>query len=119
MNYQEKVVRQALIRKGVSISQMCKDLEYTDVSLYKFFNTGSIRPRNKVKIMEYLNLTNEDFIETKPESKEINNKELTQSSGYSEFVTNLLNRIEEQAVEIFTLKRQLGKFRGTSLTLST
>lgn len=119
MNFREQVIKQALIRKGVSAKKMCLDIGYSDVSLYKYYENGVIRDKNKAKIMQYLDLKEDDFIQHKKQSEQKANLPMFQTSYNADFFDKLIQRIEVLTIENFTLKTQLGKFSGIRLALNT
>ncbi|MES2516820.1 MAG: hypothetical protein V4585_01860 [Bacteroidota bacterium] len=126
MDITPQMVRIALVKKGIPAYKMCEDIKYSQASLNNFYNTGNIRESNKNKIIEYLGIQDEKEgvkfnkieVNVLPESKIMNERGIDNSVSDS-FIDRLLMKIEKQAIEIFTLKSQLGKFRGTSLTLTT
>lgn len=56
MELNELVIKQALLNKGVSAKQMCKEINFSEPSLYRFYLNGNMRESNKKKIRDYLGL---------------------------------------------------------------
>lgn len=118
MELNKDIIQIALAKKRIPAYKMCEDIHYSQAALNHFYKTGEIRPKNKEKIIEYLGLN--DVSKTanfkNNEVIEIRNKEVSVSDS---FIDKLLSKIESLAVENFSLKRELGKFEGICLTLSS
>lgn len=111
MNLNEKIIREALRSKGITAQQMCKDIELTEPSLYRFYKSGRMRTVNERKIKEYLGLDIEETKETKDENVSSVSQDLS-------VVDKLLKRIEELSLENYLLKSKLGKFDSTLYALT-
>jgi hypothetical protein len=126
MDITPQMVKVALVKKGIPAYKMCEEIKYSQASLNNFYNTGNIRESNKLKIIDYLGLEEikEDVKFKKNEVNKVvevvsNNEKVLDNSVSDSFIDRLLTKIEKQAIEIFMLKSQLGKFSRTSLTLTT
>jgi hypothetical protein len=107
MYLNENVIKQGLAKKGVPASLMCKEIGFSQPSLYRFYASGNIRKSNAQKIIEYLNLENVK-IET---NTNVSNASDERENGAFE---RLLKRIEELTIENYMLRMKTGKFEGVS-----
>ena len=59
MELNELSIKQALLTKRVSAKQMCKEIELSEPTLYRFYETGKTSPKTEKKIRDYLGLSSE------------------------------------------------------------
>jgi transcriptional regulator with XRE-family HTH domain len=111
MELNEAIIREALKKKGVTAKDMCVSIGLTEPSLYRFYKNGGMRVSTEKRIKEYLGIDTDvtnDYTSNVPDN----------ISNDSSMVDKLLKRIEELSVEVFILKKQLGKYDSTLFALS-
>ena len=64
MQLNESTIKQALKNRKTTAYTMCKDINFSEPSLYRFYKSGCIRPLNEKKIREYLGIINETTLKT-------------------------------------------------------
>ena len=110
MELNELVIKQGLLEKRVSAKQMCKDINLSEPTLYRFYISGVMRVSNQKKIREYLGVDIEKNQKMKVSQSfnEVHANETYWKEKYFEVVktvNDLTNTIQMLS---------LGKFRAVS-----
>ena len=103
MQLTELTIKQALLIKKVSAKQMCKDINLSEPSLYRFYQSGNMRKSTESKIREYLSI----------DSMELPKKQVSLSYDSVDYWKGLY---EEERRKVSTLVNtiqslSLGKFK--------
>ncbi|MDI9874629.1 hypothetical protein [Flectobacillus rivi] len=107
MELTREMIKETLRKRNMTELEFCESVGYSQPSLHRFYNSGNIRAKNARKIIQFLELNDNEKEETQFKSSSN-----VDDSGVLE---RLLRRIEELTIENYTLKKELGKCESTFL----
>lgn len=103
MELTELTIKQALLKKGVSAKQMCKDINLSEPTLYRFYESGKMSKTSEDKIKSYLEIdSNLQALQTNDITENSANYWKGKYEESQQKIVHLLNTIQVLS---------LGKFR--------